>query len=270
MNGDLVNSEKEVKIVVVTGAASGMGRACVERVRDLGDVVFAVDVRAPEIDGTVGIACDITDPSAVAALAHQVGEAGRLRALIHAAGISPTMGDARRVLEVNLVGTQLLLDAFGPMVGPGSAAVCFASTAAYQVAPYMNPEWEALLDDPLAADFLDRAVAVVSADSGFGYGLSKVGVVRAVTRAANAWGRRGARINSVSPGIIDTPMGRQELEHQPTMQQMLADTPLSRLGQADEVAAVAAFLVSEGASFVNGIDVLVDGGYVRAGGAAPS
>lgn len=260
-----MNSENKMRTVVVTGAASGMGRACVERIRDLGDVVFAVDVRAPEIEGTVGIACDITDARAVAQLASQVAGAGTFRALVHAAGISPTMADARRVLEVNLVGTQLLLNVFGPLVEPGSAAVCFASTAAHQVAPFMNPEWEALLADPLAVDFLDRAVAVTSGDSGFGYGLSKVGVMRAVSRAANPWGRRGGRVNSVSPGIIDTPMGRLELEHQPAMQQMLADTPLSRLGQADEVAAVAAFLVSDGASFVNGIDVLVDGGYIRAG-----
>ncbi len=249
-----------MRTVVVTGAASGMGRCCVELVRPLADVVFAVDVRPPVIEATVPVACDITDAAAVAALARQVGAAGEFRALVHAAGISPTMGAARRILEVNLVGTELLLQAFEELVGPGAAAVCFASTAAHQIAPFVNPEWEALLADPLHADFLDRANDVVGNDSGFAYALSKVGVQRAVNRAARRWGERGGRVTSVSPGIIDTPMGRQEMEQQPAMVGMLAQVPGGRMGQPEDVAAVAAFLVSDAASFVNGVDVLVDGG----------
>jgi NAD(P)-dependent dehydrogenase (short-subunit alcohol dehydrogenase family) len=244
---------------VVTGAGSGIGLACVQRVRELADVVFAVDLRAPEIDGTTGVACDISDPAAVRALARQVTECGPFRALIHAAGISPTMGDARRVFEVNLVGTVLLLDAFDDLVGPESAAVCFASSSAYQVGPHVTADHDALLSDPLASDFLARATALVP-DSGFAYGLSKVGVMRAVRRAAVGWGPRGGRVNSLSPGVIDTPMGRLELENRPSLQLMVEQTPLGRTGDSGVVAAVAAFLVSDEASFISGIDVLVDGG----------
>jgi NAD(P)-dependent dehydrogenase (short-subunit alcohol dehydrogenase family) len=173
------------------------------------------------------------------------------------------MGDARRVLEVDLVGTQLLLDAIEPVVERGSAAVCFSSSAAYQVAPFVTPDQEALLDDPLAPGFLDRAVAEVGGDSGFAYALAKVGVVRAVRRAAARWGPLGGRVTSVAPGLIDTPMGRRELEQQPAMQAMLEQTPLGRLGDPMEVADVVEFLLSDRASFISGIDVLVDGGMLQ-------
>jgi NAD(P)-dependent dehydrogenase (short-subunit alcohol dehydrogenase family) len=254
---------------IITGAASGMGRACIDPVRALVDVVVAVDLQAPDIDGTVGLACDISDPAAVSALVTQVRDTGPFRALVHAAGISPTMADPRRVFEVDLVGTQLLLDAFERLVDPGSAAVCFSSSAAYEVAPYVDDEQEAMLDDPLAADFLDRAASVVS-DSGYAYSLAKVGVIRAAARAAVRWGRRGGRVNSIAPGLIDTPMQRQERDEHPIIREMFEQTPLGRFGAPQEVADVAAFLVSDAASFVSGIDVLVDGGMVQGRAAATS
>lgn len=254
-------------VAVVTGAASGMGRACVDIMRGLADVLVAVDLKAPDIDGAVGVACDVSDPEAVSALVAQVRELGPFRALAHAAGISPVMADARRVFEVDLVGTQLMLNAFEEIVVPGSAAVCFSSSAAYQVAPYVNADQDAMLDEPLAPDFLDRAAAAIP-DSGFAYSLAKRGVIRACGRAAVRWGARGGRVNSLGPGMIDTPMGRAEFAQQPMMKQMLELTPLGRFGTAEEIAAVAAFLLSDAASFVSGIDVLVDGAMVQAMAAA--
>jgi NAD(P)-dependent dehydrogenase (short-subunit alcohol dehydrogenase family) len=250
-------------VAVVTGAASGMGRACIDALQGVADVLVAVDLHAPTIDGTVGLACDVADPAAVAGLAAHAAELGPFRALAHAAGISPTMADARRVFEVDLLGTQRLLDAFEPLVTPGSAAVCFSSSAAYQLAPFVDADKEALLRDPTAPDFVDRAVAAAAGDSGFAYALAKTGVIRAVGRAAVSWGARGGRVNSVAPGLIDTPMGRKELEQQPVMREMLDRTPLGRLGEAAEVAAVVAYLLSDAATFVTGIDVLVDGGMVQ-------
>ena len=252
-----------VTTAVVTGAASGMGRACVELMRELADIVVAVDIRDPDIPDAVGMACDVSDPDAVTSLADRVRDLGRFRALVHSAGISPTMADARRIIEVDLVGTQLLLDAFFELVEPGSAAVCFSSSAAYQVGPYITADQEALLADPLAPGFLDQAVESVGGDSGLGYAFAKVGVVRAAARGAVRWGPKGGRVNSLAPGLIDTPMGRQEFEQQAAMQAMLDRTPLGRFGDPAEIAAAAAFLVSEAASFVTGIDLLVDGGMVQ-------
>jgi NAD(P)-dependent dehydrogenase (short-subunit alcohol dehydrogenase family) len=250
-------------VTVVTGAASGMGRACVDSLRGTAEHLLAVDLTAPEIDGAIGVACDVSDPAAVAALVEQVRDLGAFRGLAHAAGISPTMADARRVFEIDLCGTALLLDGFEHLVELGSSAVCFASSSAYQVAlAEIDPAHQALVADPRVPGFLEEAAALFP-DSGMAYSWAKRGVIAVSAKAAVGWGKRGGRVNSLSPGLIDTPMGRQEAEQQPVMKMMLDNTPLERLGEPSEVAAVVSFLLSEQASFISGIDVLVDGGMLQ-------
>lgn len=250
-------------VIVVTGAAQGMGRACVDRLVGGNDTVLAVDLEAPAIDGTTGVACDVSDTDAVAALAEQVRATGTFRGLIHAAGISPTMGEPERIFAVDLVGTRLLLDAFEPLVTTNSAAVCFASSAAHQVALMgANPDMDAFVADPLAPDFASTAAGHFP-DSGLAYAWAKRGVITAVNRAAIRWGRAGGRVVSISPGMIDTGMGQQEFEAQPMMPVMLDATPLARMGRPDEIADLALFLLSERASFITGTDVLADGGCLQ-------
>jgi NAD(P)-dependent dehydrogenase (short-subunit alcohol dehydrogenase family) len=250
---------------VVIGAGSGMGAAAAALLAPKGRLVLAdrdTEAAARVAETLVGdvevVACDITDDEAVDAL---VAVTGQLGGLVHTAGLSPTMADGRRIVEVNLLGTDRVLRAFEPSLGPGSAAVCFASMAAHVVPA--DPAVDAILDEPGATDMLDRLAALGLLDHpGLAYAVSKRGVIRLVQRRSAVWGAQGARVLSLSPGIIDTPMGRLEDASEPAMAAAVAASPLRREGRAAEVAAVAAFLVSEEASFMTGTDVLVDGGVV--------
>ena len=125
----------------------------------------------------------------------------------------------------------------------------------------------AVLAEPFAEDLVDRVRAVCETgddlqDARAAYALSKWGVLDLVRRAAEPWAARGARVMALSPGIVDTPMGRRELERQPHVTAIIERSPLRRSGLAREVADVVEFLCSPRASFMTGSEVLVDGGYV--------
>jgi NAD(P)-dependent dehydrogenase (short-subunit alcohol dehydrogenase family) len=247
-----------MSVGIVTGAASGMGRACVERLVGTVDQLLAVDLDRVDLPGTENVTCDVRDRDAVQSLADRVREEqGSFRFLVHAAGLSPTMADPRTIVDVNLLGTARMLDAFEPLVTEGSVAVAFASSAGY-LDVMLSPEQLDLLGRTSEPGVLDEVAALID-DSGIAYLYSKVGVQLEARRAAVRWATRGGRVVSLSPGNIDTPMGRLELEHQPLMREAQAGHPLQRLGSPREIAAVVAFLVSDDASFVSGVDVLVDG-----------
>jgi NAD(P)-dependent dehydrogenase (short-subunit alcohol dehydrogenase family) len=263
---------------IATGAGRGMGLACARRMAALVDTLLLVDrdetsvtAAAKELaDSGAAVepfVADVTDPERLARLADRVRETGTLRAVAHAAGISPTMADWRQVLTVDLVGTALLCAALRPLAVAGTATVCFASMAPLLATAELAADVTAVLDEPLAERFADRlrdAVGPAVEDSGIAYAWAKHGVHRLVRAEAVRLGPAGARICSVSPGIIDTPQGRQEAASHPTMDRLVGLTPLRRAGEPGEVAAVVAFLLSAEASFVNGTDILIDGGVVAA------
>lgn len=260
---------------IVTGAGRGMGRACAEQLAATVDHLLLIDLdeatvaaAAAEIGGGAeAVVLDVTDRAGLEKLAWRVAELGDLRAVAHAAGISPTMADWRRILTVDLVGTATLAEVLRPLAAVGTAMVCFASMAAVLGGAAITPEVEAVIDEPLAADFLDRLEAAAGpaiADPGMAYCVAKRGVQRFVQQEAVRLGAVGARICSISPGIIDTPQGQQEMAEQEVMKTLVEQTPLRREGRADEVAALATFLLSDAASFITGTDVLIDGGVCAA------
>ena len=265
---------------IATGAGRGIGRACGVRLADMVDHLVLVDLEgaavakaAYDLSGAGRRAdvepfeLDVTDRGGLDRLAARVAHVGALRAVAHAAGISPTMADWKRVFTVDLVGTAMLAEVLRPLVTSGTAMVYFASTAARFLGDDPDPDADAVLDDPLDEHLLDRLREVLGTaieDSGMAYAWAKRGVQRLAQQEAVRVGPQGGRVCSVSPGNIDTPQGRQEAENQPFMQELLRRTPLERFGTADELADVVAFMVSDDASFLTGVDVLVDGGVCAA------
>jgi NAD(P)-dependent dehydrogenase (short-subunit alcohol dehydrogenase family) len=232
---------------VVIGGASGIGAATVP-------FLSGATIVADRVGGDVR--CDLTDRASLEALAARVD---RLDALVVTAGVSPVQADARTVLEVDLVGTARALDVFDPLVGEGTVVVCIASMAAHLGRDHVPADALALLDDPFAA-----GVVELTDNPGMAYVMAKLGVMRLVRRKALAWGPRGARCVSVSPGVIDTPMGAQEMASGSGAEDLMKLGAFARPGRPAELGSVIAFLCSPGASFITGTDILVDGGVVAA------
>jgi NAD(P)-dependent dehydrogenase (short-subunit alcohol dehydrogenase family) len=230
---------------VVIGGGSGIGAATAAL---LGSPTLVADRAGGQVF------CDLTDRASLDDVAARVD---RLDALVVTAGVSPAMADARTILDVDLAGMARVLDAFDPLVGEGSVVVCVASMAGHL--GEFPAETLALLDEPL-----NHAVLTLADDPGAAYVLAKLGVIRMVRRLAGAYGRRGARIVSVSPGVIATPMGELEMASGNLSLQLVKASALGRPGTAEELASVIVFLCSDAARFVTGVDLLVDGGAVAA------
>jgi len=267
----MTGQAKAAGVAIVTGAAGGMGSHCARLLAEDGwrelllcdlDAVRLEAVAAPlrEAGATVEVlAGQITEPSFYDALVAALG--GRqIGAVIHTAGVSLHMTDRARLLEINLDGTLLLVDAIRPHMADGGAAVLYASMASYFP---ISPEADAAFEAPFAPGGWRDLMPMV-ANEGIAYTLSKR-AVRAITRReARSFGERGARLVSVSPGLVDTAMTAGEENDQ--TRAMRENAALPRLGRPEELASVSVFLCSPAASFITGVDIRVDGGALASMG----
>ncbi|WP_329241973.1 SDR family oxidoreductase [Streptomyces sp. NBC_01478] len=220
-------------------------------------------LREDGIDAVV-TRCDITEPDSVAELGQLVASRGRLRTVAHVAALSPSMGDWRTLLKVNLVGATLVERMGLEQAVPGTAAV-FVSSSAGHLAEPPTPEVTAVLDDPLVPDFVECLEQLVPERTSLqAYRLTKFALLRMCRKRAAVWGTKGARIVSMSPGPIATPMGALEFEgpHREVKLAMLRRSPLGREGTMTETADAIEFLASDRASYITGTDLLVDGGIL--------
>ncbi len=252
---------------IVIGAASGLGKAVAHMLAPRGPLLLAdvnlagVQEVANEIgSGVEAAACDLRDQADVGKLFDRVPA---IEALVLTAGISGSMGTAHEILDINLLGLERTIRAALPLIAQGTVAVCFSSAASYGLPD--DRDILELLEDPLADDFFERYEALpYETGASFAYAFSKLGIRRQVRRWAPEFGKRGARIVSLSPGINDTPMNRIDEARIPIMAQIIKASPIGRRGTPEEVANVVDFLTSPQASLLTGSDVLVDGGMVAA------
>jgi len=261
-------------VVVITGVG-GMGTAIARRLgpgrrlllADISETTLERVARqlADEGHDVATERVDVADADSVAQLAERARQLGRFRFLVHTAGLSPVQASPERIVQVDVVGTALVLDAFLPLAGPGCVAVCIASMAGAMA------ELPREVERQLATLPAGQLASLPVFDPQHlrpeaAYAIAKRANQVRVAAAALAWGARGARVVSVSPGIIATPMAQQELAspHGATMRAMIATSPAQRIGTPDDIAAVVEFLVSPAASFITGSDILVDGGVIAA------
>lgn len=262
--------------VLALAGAGGMATATAVRLAPTHTVVVGdpsaarreATVRAVEAAGgrALAVDLDVTDPGQVTAFATACRDAGPVGALLVAAGLSPTQAEPARIVEVDLLGAIRVLDAFVDVLAEGGAAVVVASIAGHllgSVEPDTESAWAHLPLDVLRTHPALSAQALTG-NSALAYMRAKRAVHLRVRAAAAPWGARGLRINSISPGVIDTAMGREELAGPDGagMRLLVEASPVPRLGTAEEIAAAAAFLLGPEAGFITGTDLIVDGGSV--------
>ncbi|MYM63122.1 SDR family oxidoreductase [Pseudomaricurvus sp. HS19] len=260
--------------LLVTGASGGMGRACALLAAGKGYDLILSDLHSDKLAQlakecvargatTRCLPLDLADADAIRRFAAELGST-ELDAIIHTAGLSPRMADWQKVVQVDLIAAVDLLEQLRPILLPGGCALAISSMSGHMVPP--NPSLEQLLGqplNPLLLQQLEEQQSQVLNIPGLGYAYAKRALTTWVKGTAMAWGKEGKRLVSLSPGLIDTPMGQLEAEGDPQGHLgRLGLVSLGREGQPREIAAAALFLVSPDASYISGCDLLVDGGCV--------
>ncbi|CAB3868246.1 SDR family oxidoreductase [Achromobacter piechaudii] len=265
-----MNNAKDVLVVIGAGS---IGQAIARRV-GVNKHVLLADLRRANADAAAEVlrdagyearatTVDVASRLSVQNLADEAAALGRITGVIHAAGVSPSQAAPDAILKVDLYGTALVLDIFGQIIAPGGSAVVIASQSGHRLGALSEEQNKALAvtsaDKLLALPFLQPAQV---ADSLHAYQLAKRANVLRVMAEAVRWGKRGARVNAISPGIIITPLARDELggPRGEGYRRMIELCPVGRAGTPDEVGTIGALLMGENGAFITGSDFLMDGG----------
>ena len=212
---------------------------------------------------TVPVEMDLSSRDSILAMIDTAKQYGDITKMVNAAGVSPSQASIETILHVDLYGTAVLLEEVGKVIAEGGTGVTISSQSGHRM-----PALGAEIDEQLAMTptenllKLDVLQPANIRDTLHAYQLAKRCNVKRVMAEAVKWGKRGARINSISPGIIVTPLALDEFNgpRGDFYKNMFAQCPAGRPGTADEVANVAELLMSERGAFITGSDMLIDGG----------
>jgi NAD(P)-dependent dehydrogenase (short-subunit alcohol dehydrogenase family) len=260
------------EVTVVIGAGQ-IGQAIARRVSS-GKHVLLADLRQENADAAAEVfadagfdvstaTVDVSSRESVHKLVETAAALGDVAGVIHAAGVSPSQASVETILAVDLYGSALVLEEFGNVIASGGAGVVIASQSGHRL-PALTAEEDAALATTPADDLLKLPMlqpARVS-DTLHAYQLAKRGNSLRVMAEAVRWAKRGGRVNTISPGIIITPLARDELTgpRGEGYRRMLELSPVGRAGTPDEVGAVGALLMGRDGGFITGSDFLMDGG----------
>ncbi len=263
-------------VIVVVGAGS-IGQAIARRV-SAGKHVLLADLRQENADAAVKVlgdagfevsaaTVDVSSRQSVRALVERATALGAVTGVIHAAGVSPTQASPATILKVDLYGTALVLEELGNVIARGGAGVVIASQSGHRL-PALTPAQDKALATTPADELLALPMLQPNqmTDSLHAYQVSKRGNALRVMAEAVRWGKRGARVNTISPGIIVTPLAKDELNgpRGEGYRRMIELSAVGRAGTPDEVGAVGALLMGPEGAFITGSDFLMDGGVTAA------
>lgn len=270
-----MNTAINSKSVIVLMGAGSIGQAIARRVA-IGKHILLADVHEDNAQAAMdrlldagyqvsAATVDVASRDSVQALADQAAALGDVVGVIHAAGVSPSQASPETILKVDLYGTALVLEIFGEIIASEGSALVIGSQSGHRLPALTQEEDRALATTP-AESLLALPLLQEVRDSLRAYQLSKRGNALRVCAEAVRWGRRGARVNCISPGIVMTPLARDELSgpRGAGYRRMIELCPAGRAGTPDEVGAIGALLMSAEGSFITGSDFLMDGGVTAA------
>jgi NAD(P)-dependent dehydrogenase (short-subunit alcohol dehydrogenase family) len=255
---------------IITGGSSGIGLECAKRFKD-GIVLITArneerlkNAEAELIKEGIDARYKTSDASkreSLKELFEYAKSLGKIKTIVNSAGVSGGSADAKLTLEIDLLGVENIIQETLKVIEDKTVLILISSMMGHVVPP--NPQYDGFLSDPSKDGAIDALVQMAQNQADIAYNFSKRGTLLLVKKYAMAFGEKGARINSVSPGIIMTPMGEQAaLDHPERMNYMKTMTPMSRNGHPDDIANAVEFLADDKASFITGTDLLVDGGLV--------